>query len=273
MKEGQRMKKYLYVFILAVMVLAACGKGSDDSGQGNGGQVPEILEAKLDVPEKVELNEEITLSVEVVQGEEAVEDADEVKFEIWQEGNQEESEMLPAEHTGKGIYQAAKTFGKDGDYIVQVHVTARDMHTMPKAEVQAGEGGDAGNSADGEAAHEHGEDEGHDHESGGEESSHHHGEAAISFIKPDHIHMKQAAGLDVQVDKKDGAPLEKALVKLEIMKEGKDTPEWVNLTESGEGKYSAEHSFAEAGSYTVTVHVENSEGLHEHSDFPLTVSE
>jgi hypothetical protein len=273
MKEGQKMKKYLYVFILAVMVLAACGKDSGDSSQGDAGQVPEILEAKIDIPEKVELNEEITLSVEVVQGKEAVEDADEVKFEIWQDGNQEESEMLPAAHTGKGIYEAHKTFVKDGDFIVQVHVTARDMHTMPKAEVQAGEGGEADNSADGEAGHEHGEDEGHDHASGGEESSHHHGEAAISFIKPDHIHADQAAGLEVQVDNQDGAPLEKALVKLEIMKEGRDTPEWVNLTESGKGKYSAEHSFAEAGSYTVTVHVENSEGLHEHSDFPLAVSE
>ncbi|WP_156509930.1 hypothetical protein [Rossellomorea aquimaris] len=40
---------------------------------------------------------------------------------------------------GNGIYTIKKTFKEEGIYYVQTHVTARDMHVMPKKQFVVGE--------------------------------------------------------------------------------------------------------------------------------------
>lgn len=37
-------------------------------------------------------------------------------------------------HQGEGVFSITKTFQEVGDYTVIAHVTARDMHNMPKKE-------------------------------------------------------------------------------------------------------------------------------------------
>lgn len=104
----------------------ACSKG-ENAAEGS-----LMVHAEISVPETISLNKEETLSVTVSQGDQAVEDASEVQFEIWKADSKEESEMIRAEHTGDGIYEVQKSFSEEGSYFVQTHVTARDLHVMPK---------------------------------------------------------------------------------------------------------------------------------------------
>jgi hypothetical protein len=96
------------------------------------------IETAFNSPETAEPGEEMTLSVTVVQGEEVVEDADEVVYEVWESGHRSDSEMLPAEHIGDGVYEAETVFEEEGLYFAQAHTTARRLHVMPKQEITVG---------------------------------------------------------------------------------------------------------------------------------------
>ncbi|WP_180954812.1 FixH family protein [Bacillus sp. V3-13] len=133
------MKIRITVMLFAMLLLAGCGTSDEAPGKnGNGDEMPALIEAELKVPEKAETPGEVELSVVVTQDGEAVEDANEVKFEIWRDSDKDSSELIPAEHQGKGKYTATKMFSEEGNYTVQVHVTARSMHTMPKQQIQIG---------------------------------------------------------------------------------------------------------------------------------------
>ncbi len=84
-------------------------------------------------PETGQVNEPITFEAKVTQGKENVEDAKEVKFEIWR-AHDENHEKIEIEHAENGIYRLEKTFEQEGTYYIISHVTARDMHNMPKEE-------------------------------------------------------------------------------------------------------------------------------------------
>ncbi|MEW8971915.1 MAG: FixH family protein, partial [Mesobacillus sp.] len=72
--------KRLLVMLLAVwagLIMTGCSQQEVE-------EEPQFLEVKLTAnPEKAQLNEEITFEAKVTYGTEEVEDADEVKFEIW----------------------------------------------------------------------------------------------------------------------------------------------------------------------------------------------
>ena len=100
---------------------------------------PQFLDVQLTTSsEKAEVNEEIVFEAKVTYGEEEVEDADEVKFEIWR-ANAEEHEKIVVEHSENGIYRLTRAFEEQGTYYVISHVTARSMHNMPKKEFIVGE--------------------------------------------------------------------------------------------------------------------------------------
>lgn len=128
------MKKLLLVFVFLLMSLltVACSQGSID-------EEPQFLDVNLTInPEKAEVNEPVLFEAKVTYGEEEVTDADEVKFEIWR-ANDEEHEKIVVEHAENGIYRLEKTFTEEGTYYVYSHVTARNMHNMPKKEFVIGQ--------------------------------------------------------------------------------------------------------------------------------------
>ncbi|WP_188048426.1 FixH family protein [Bacillus sp. CH30_1T] len=242
--------KKISLFVLVgflALIIAACGNSNEDNGAKEDEKL-EAIEAKLDVPEKGEKGETVSLSTKVTQGEENVEDAGEVKYEIWKNGHKEESEMIEAEHDKEGVYKAEKTFEEDGMYTVQVHVTARDMHTMPKAEIAIGE----------VEVEEHGEESGDDHH------GHHESSVSIHLMEPDVIKMNEEAEMNVHVENEEKA-LEQAEVRLEIYKEGQEKHEWVDLTAGEAGKYNGSYTFPDKGTYNVQVHVTKGEEIHEHT--------
>ncbi|PLR67526.1 MULTISPECIES: FixH family protein [Bacillaceae] len=124
------------LFLLAgALFMTAC---TADSGK-NTAEGSLMVNADIQLPSEISKNEEETFAVAVTQGKEAVEDASGVEFEIWKAKSKEDSEMIKAVHKGKGVYEINKTFNEDGVYFVQTHVTARDLHVMPKKEFIVGE--------------------------------------------------------------------------------------------------------------------------------------
>lgn len=124
---------------IALVILAACGN-NDDTNNYLDGLV--VLEVGFDVPETLEVGETLVLEAVVTYGDEIVDDADEVVFEVWEKGKQDESDRIDSKNNGDGTYTAEVTFDEDGIYEMYAHTTARAMHTMPKREVIVGEGGD-----------------------------------------------------------------------------------------------------------------------------------
>jgi len=131
------MKKFTWIVLISsLLMLTACGEESESSGAGMN---VEPIETIFNSGETSEPGEKLTLSVTVTQGEEFVEDADEVVYEVWESGNREESEMLPADHIGGGIYEAETVFEEEGLYYAHAHTTARRLHVMPKQEITVGD--------------------------------------------------------------------------------------------------------------------------------------
>lgn len=78
------------------------------------------------------------IQAHVTQGDENIDNADDMEFEIWMEG-QEEHFKVPGESQVEGIYSIEKEFKDEGIYYVIAHVTARGMHTMPKHQFVVGD--------------------------------------------------------------------------------------------------------------------------------------
>jgi hypothetical protein len=123
------MKKYLFLILIIVSVLSLSACNNKDQKAND---LPEFVEVDLTVtPEKGNVNEPMVFEAKVTQGDENVEDADEVAFEIWR-SKDEKHEKIKVKHTEDGIYRLEKSFQQEGTYYIISHVTARDMHNMPK---------------------------------------------------------------------------------------------------------------------------------------------
>jgi len=124
------MRKIIVLFLTILIVLVGCGKEEE--------QLPKMLHVELEItPELAKVNETVSFQAKVTYGDEIVADADEVSFEIWRE-DREESETIPVKHSQDGVYKLEKTFKEEGTYYVYAHVTARNLHTMPKREFVIG---------------------------------------------------------------------------------------------------------------------------------------
>lgn len=141
------MKKFNFMLLSAflILLLAACGTAEDGTAGDGGGHdenhaehgdedaVVHPLTVDMQLPEKAAVGEEVTIRTIVTMGDEIVEDADEVKYEIQNEAG--ESEMIVAEFDGEESYPIKKTFDEPGTYKVIPHTTARGQHTMPAKEI------------------------------------------------------------------------------------------------------------------------------------------
>lgn len=128
------MKKYLVLIVslFFLMVLTSC------SNNTNTNEEPKMVNVELSTnPKTGKVNEPITFKAKVTQGEEKVNDADEVVFEIWR-SKDAKHEKYEIKHPKDGIYSMKKTFQQEGTYYIVSHVTARGMHNMPKKEFIVG---------------------------------------------------------------------------------------------------------------------------------------
>ncbi|MDN3019370.1 FixH family protein [Paenibacillus sp. BSR1-1] len=129
------MKKFVIgiISVLFLIVAVSCSKEEKQSSE-----LPEMLEVNLSInPEPAKLNQPVTFEAKVSQGKEAVNDADEVIFEIWR-SKDEKHQKIAIKNPKNGIYRLEKSFDQEGTYYIVSHVTARDMHNMPKKEFVVG---------------------------------------------------------------------------------------------------------------------------------------
>ncbi|WP_453994270.1 FixH family protein [Bacillus nitroreducens] len=247
-------KTILFLLIVAMFALVACNSETESKNTDTTELVP--LEVDLTIsPNEMNPGDEVTFLAVVTQGDETVEDADEVQFEIRQNANGE-SEFLDGEHQSNGEYTAVKTFDSEGIYSVTAHVTARSMHTMPTVEVVIGNP-EVADELEGETT---------------DTNEHHHhgsGDIAIDFpLEAEYIKGKQST---VQVSfEESNVLLTDARVRFEIWKDGADKHEFIDASETDEGVYQSEYTFAESGTYHVQVHLEKGD-IHEHLEKSTTV--
>ncbi|WLR42737.1 FixH family protein [Bacillus carboniphilus] len=217
------MKKWLTLTItcLAFFVMVACGNNEQEETKSE--STIQMIETEINFPEKINVNEEVTISATVTQGEEAIEDADDVIFEIWLGEEKANSNKVEATHQGKGVYSIDYTFTEAGEYNVQAHTQAREMHVMPTEVVQVGEMG-MGNSGVAKGEHDH------------------LGATMIHFMAPDSIQADEETEIMAHIEK-DGQPIEEANVQFEISQSGSDDTKLVEAEEIEPGKYSAPYIF------------------------------
>ena len=129
------MKRLVYFVMstLLLIVLASCGSDTKQSSEQ-----PKMLNVELSIsPSKGEANQPVTFEAKVTEGNDKVNDADEVLFEIWR-SNDENHQKIEVKHPKNGIYHLEKSFQQEGTYYIISHVTARGMHNMPKKEFTIG---------------------------------------------------------------------------------------------------------------------------------------
>lgn len=248
--EGNNLKKRygMIAVIIGLTILSACGKETDD------GSAVEVLplEVTLTVTEQAEIGDTVSMEALVTYGNEKVADADKVVYEVWEEGKKDDSVMIDSVNEKDGIYTAETSFDHDGLFNIQVHVDAKNLHTMPVKQVTIGEG-----------AHDENAEQSHDHG--------HTAGFALHFAKPENAVTGEDTEMmtHLQID---GKPLEKADVRYEVSSEVLGEKHlWIDADETEQGEYIGSVSFEKAGNYTVKVHVKNAEGLHEHEEFTFDV--
>lgn len=247
----------IFIFIMSIfafVTLAACGNSNDSSN--NIDELP-MLEVGFEVPETLDVGETLVLEAVVTYGDEPVKDADEVVFEVWEKGKQDESDHIDSQNNEDGTYTAEVTFDKDGIYEMYAHTTARDLHTMPKREVIVGEGGEYDEEHD---VH----DENHGFHTEGFD---------LHFMEPENVMVDQEVELTTHI-MLDEESFEDLRVRYEIWNDDiSENRDWLDAEEPVAGEYTTTHTFSESGIFSIQIHIEDDEDLHEHVTYEFTVSE
>lgn len=122
------------IYALLMMTTIAC------TGKGNIAGTTSIAEdTPIEVsfsysPKEPKVMEKVELTVSITQENDLVQDADGVKYELWEEG-EEQHELITANKLKDGSYSSPYTFTKPGKYYVIFHVDARGFHNMKKNEL------------------------------------------------------------------------------------------------------------------------------------------
>ncbi len=241
-------KRFIFaaISLLLATALTACGQSKEESGVANYDESTPI-EVELVVPEAAGTNEALVFTSIVTQGDDLVDDASEVVYEIWKEGQKENSEMIPADQQEGNQYKLTHTFSDDGLYHVQTHVTARGLHRMPTAEIRIGDVKEV--STDGAESDAH---EGEDH----------HDDTTVD-VKTDFNGQNLVLQIDI-----DGQPYTGGEVTLEMWKDGEEKHTWFDTVEISEGTYELKETDDLTGTYIVVVHITD-EQVHEHQELEL----
>ena len=122
------MRRWPFI-ILVLFLLIGCNNNQDPHNTTND-DVPEIVEVSFKTsPESVRVNQEVQLIAIISQGEELVDDASLVEFEIWKDGqSKDQHEKIEANNKKNGEYTAFYSFKETGKYFIISHTTARDLH-------------------------------------------------------------------------------------------------------------------------------------------------
>lgn len=239
-------------FILLVLLMGACSNNEDQQTKTSD-EVPEMVEVDLTVPTEAEVGKEVVFTAVVTQGDELVDDANEVKFEVMNV-TLGTKEIIEATLNEDKHYSIPYTFETNGTYDITSHVTARDMHTMPTKQVVVTGGEESTEEAE---SHSHGE-------------SHHDDQKVTIEFSEGSTTVGEAISLETNVSIGD-VPLEGARVQYDISRSDVAHHTWLEAPEVEAGVYQVEYTFTESGSYEIEVHVTKGEDIHDHVKKTYTV--
>ncbi|MED4585612.1 FixH family protein [Brevibacillus choshinensis] len=264
------MKRYYFSLLcLLALMVSACGKDEQETALPSSEPIDAAFSMQPAEPAK---GETITFSVKVTQKGTAIDDAKEVKFEWWKDG-QEQHVTIPTTLQADGVYTAQQTIDEPGSYFVYYHVTARDFHNMQKVAFSVGDSKQASGTDNGHSGHAQptATPSKHEHGSGSETASPEHPASGVDFhfMPPETMKVAESASFTVHL-MKENQSFAQAAVKFEIWQGNEEKHTFIDATETQPGQYSANAVLPTAGSYTVNVHVEKGE-VHDHKSFPLSV--
>ena len=128
----------MYSLVAIPVLLFGCGGEEPEIDTLDNGIMPVEVVVEIQTPEHLNVNETIQLAARVTQSDEAVDDAEEVKFEVWESGLRDDGKMLDGKLTEDGVYAVDYIFDHDGVYYMFAHTTARGLHVMPKQKLVVG---------------------------------------------------------------------------------------------------------------------------------------
>lgn len=132
------MKKWMYSLVAIPVLLFGCGGEEPEVDTLDSGVMPMEIVVEPQTPALLNANEMVQLAARVTQNNEAVDDAEEVKFEVWESGFRDKAQMVDGKLSENGIYTAEYTFDHEGVYFMFSHTTARGLHAMPKQKIIVG---------------------------------------------------------------------------------------------------------------------------------------
>lgn len=137
------MRKFFSVLLISmiVLVLAACNGGNKQDEHADEETELGFLEVDFEVPESATVGEVVEIKATVTYEEKPVTDPEEVQFEIWaaEDIDKENSDKIDGTNNNDGTYTIEYTFDEAGDYEMNAHTTAHDMHVMPKRKISINE--------------------------------------------------------------------------------------------------------------------------------------
>lgn len=120
---------------MLLVVLSGCGKNGNAAHHASADDNLEPIKVELNVnPTEVQIGGKVIFEATVTQQGSHVDDAKEVMFEFWKDGDKDEDhskEIVTGSGNGKYVFETS--FNEAGQYNVISHVTARDQHSMPSA--------------------------------------------------------------------------------------------------------------------------------------------
>ncbi|MBG9565460.1 FixH family protein [Brevibacillus agri] len=254
------MKRFFTLCLSALVVLAAaCSSQNDQALEASGAPVDAAFSIE---PAEPVAGQPITFSVKVTQEGKPVDDAREVSFEWWKDG-QEKHETIPAKLVADGVYTAQQTISEPGSYFVYYHVTARDFHNMQKTPFTVKAAASADYAATGHA------DGGHEHGKAAADKAHAASGVDFHLMPPDELKAQTEAAMVVHL-LKDNQPFAEGTVKFEFWTGDEVKHSFVDAKETSPGQYEGRLSFPASGEYTLKVHLEKGD-VHDHKDFTVTV--
>ncbi|KPC77568.1 hypothetical protein ADL26_02190 [Thermoactinomyces vulgaris] len=174
-----------------------------------------------------------------------VEDA-KVEFEVWKQGAKHQ--MIAAQKTKGGVYQATHTFKEEGQHVAVVHVTTPATHQMINATFVVGNPS---------ASHQ------------GTASDHHKSNLHLHIEAPTDAKAGTPVPITGHVSKANN-PFTDANVQFEYWREGDDKHLFSDTAETKAGNYETRLTFAKPGTYQLKLHVEKG-SEHDHTTRTITI--
>lgn len=130
-----KLTRILFI-LLMITAMVACSEKDERSSTD---YVPQFLDVQVTVnPAQGKVNEPVIIDAALTYGDKKITDPDEIDFEVWR-SQSENHETFKPKHIGEGVFRLEKSFPEEGTYYVYVHVTAENMHNMPKEEFIIGQ--------------------------------------------------------------------------------------------------------------------------------------